>query len=166
MGTDIHMFAEVRKNNKWYPEWTSKFNRGEERRGYYRHEIFPHRSYDTFAILAGVRNGVGFAGCYTGEGFNPISAPRGLPEDVSPYVKHMSDFWGEDGHNHSWLTLAELTSFDWNQRTKVISGGELESVLYKDVAGDLLEDTIPKLTELAAPLDGAEDVRIVFWFDN
>lgn len=39
------------------------------------------RHYQLFAVLAGVRNGVGFAGCKMGEPVKPIALPRGLPED-------------------------------------------------------------------------------------
>jgi hypothetical protein len=70
-----------------------------------------------FAILADVRNGYGFAGCDTGDGFKPIAEPRGLPEDVSPGVKKMSDYWDCDGHSHSYFTLKELLDYDWEQTT-------------------------------------------------
>lgn len=79
---------------------------------------FKRRNYDVFAMLANVRNGRGFAGCDTGDGFVPISEPRGLPDDVTPEVRAESDKWGGDGHSHSWLTLAELLAYDWNQTTR------------------------------------------------
>lgn len=79
-------------------------------------------------MLANVRNGVGFAGCDTGDGFTPISEPRGLPEDVTAEVKEASDRWGVDGHSHSWVILAELLAYDWQgQRTKLrgwVSGSD------------------------------------------
>ena len=71
-----------------------------------------------FAILADVCNGRGFAGCKTGDGFNIIDEPRGLPNDVSSEVKSQAESWDGDGHSHSWFTLAELESFDWDQTTK------------------------------------------------
>ena len=37
------------------------------------------RNYDWFSILANVRNGMGFAGVVTGQGFNYISTPKGVP---------------------------------------------------------------------------------------
>lgn len=40
------------------------------------------RSYNTFAMLADVRNGRGFAGIKTSDGFPVIHEPRGLPADV------------------------------------------------------------------------------------
>lgn len=40
------------------------------------------RSYDTFAMLANVRNGRGFAGVKTSDGFPVIHVQRGLPVDL------------------------------------------------------------------------------------
>lgn len=74
-------------------------------------ELDIDRNYDLFGMLADVRNGRGFAGCETGDGFEPIADPRGLPKDVSDPVKAESDRWDSDGHSHSWLTLAELQAY-------------------------------------------------------
>ena len=49
----------------------------------YNYEPYGDRNYNLFAILANVRNGTAFAGCKTGEGFNPISNPKGVPSDAS-----------------------------------------------------------------------------------
>lgn len=88
--------------------------RGEGKR---REDFYGNRNYDTFAILADVRNGHGFAGVPTGDGFNPIDNPRGVPEDASPeYRKRVADYGG-DGHSHSYFTVAELDAYDWNQKT-------------------------------------------------
>ena len=124
MGCDIHMFCEVRKGGKWekvgevfkdpyyHPdkpedEWNIKFT----------DSPYLMRNYDLFAILADVRNGHGFAGIRTGDRFNAIANPRGLPDDVSEKVKEESDHWGVDGHSRSFFTVAELLAYDWNQQT-------------------------------------------------
>jgi len=70
-------------------------------------------------MLADVRNGYGFAACDTGDGFNPISLPKELPDDVSPEVAVQSESWGGDGHSHTWLTVAELDAYNWEQTTKL-----------------------------------------------
>lgn len=115
MGCDIHAYVEVRNGDVWKSAdvWT-------EEDGWFSANptVYNDRNYSLFAILAGVRNGVGFAGCKTGEGFNPISIPRGLPVDVSFEVKRCSDLWGSDGHSHSWLTIAELKAYNWDQETR------------------------------------------------
>jgi hypothetical protein len=111
--------------------------------------LCPHpykcRNYDLFAILADVRNGRGFAGCKTGQGFNPIAPPRGIPADISPellaeytvsvdddHTPEMLERWvrqgssqrinettvtDPDAHSASWFTVAELDAYDWNQTT-------------------------------------------------
>lgn len=81
----------------------------------------PGRNYDLFAMFANVRNGHGFAGCDTGDGFVPIlgreNPQRGIPNDASDFVKARAFDWGEDGHSHSALTVAELKAYDWDQET-------------------------------------------------
>lgn len=49
-------------------------------------QIYHDRNYDVFGMLADVRNGSGFAGVDTGDGFVPIDVPRGLPDDLSAEV--------------------------------------------------------------------------------
>jgi len=78
-------------------------------------EPYGERNYDLFAMLADVRNGRGFAGVKTGDGFNPIADPKGIPEDASDEAKDFMDSYGGDGHSHSYFTLAELKSYDWDQ---------------------------------------------------
>ena len=99
MGTDIHLTVEVHRDGIWhhvpgdYPD---------------------DRCYDAFAILADVRNGSGFAGVKTGEGFIPISAPRGLPSDITEAARECLS----DEHTPSWLSLRDLLDYDWTQTTK------------------------------------------------
>lgn len=122
MGCDIHLYAEHKKNERWRPLRQPTESRYAEGRKEYPSE-FDDRNYDVFAILANVRNGRGFAGAQTGTGFNPISDPRGLPEDLSAEfaAAHESlddgpSLWFGD-HSHSYLTLAELLDFDYTQTT-------------------------------------------------
>jgi hypothetical protein len=91
-------------------------------RSYYYREIFEEwysgRNYHLFSILADVRNGFGFAGIRTGEGYVPISKPKGFPDDFD--VKEVEGDYGGGwlgDHSFSWLTLRELLEYDWNQTT-------------------------------------------------
>ena len=118
MGCDIHMYAEVKKNNKWSKVgdvfenmWYSKDRELSDWNKPLTDTPYDGRNYDLFAILADVRNGHGFAGCVTGERFNPISEPKGLPDDVSKKIKKESDKWDGDGHSHSYFTVKELLDF-------------------------------------------------------
>lgn len=129
MGTDIHFYVEVFNNGDWIP--ADKWEEDEEyespvKRVDYKNRFYHSRNYDLFAILADVRNGRGFAGVKTSEGFNIISPPRGLPEDVCKEISELSEQWGLDGHSHSWLTVKELMAFDWTQTVKkcgLVNGG-------------------------------------------
>lgn len=68
MGTDIHSIAQVNRDGQW--QTVAVGIDGDQ------------RSYNTFAMLANVQNGYGFAGCRTSTGFPVIHEQRGLPEDL------------------------------------------------------------------------------------
>lgn len=83
----------------------------------YENRFYSCRNYGLFAILADVRNGRGFAGIKTGEGFNPIADPRGVPSDCCEEFRKEQDNYGSDGHSHSYFTVSELMAYDWTQVT-------------------------------------------------
>jgi hypothetical protein len=135
MGCDIHFHMEALKKGKWAeipgplrpcfscadkpePDPKCYWCKG---KGTRHEEWYDGRNYHLFAILASVRNGYGFAGIKTGEGFIPIAPPRGLPEDVSRRVAAESDKWGCDGHSHSWHNLQHLLDYNWDQ-TSTLQG--------------------------------------------
>jgi hypothetical protein len=80
------------------------------------------RNYRAFAVLANVRNGYGFGGFSTGEAIEPISEPRGLPDDMSPELRTKLEKEIEDNEDaeqfrlgdqsFSWVTLKELLEYD------------------------------------------------------
>lgn len=129
MGCDIHMRAEKKTKKGWNlvgrrfpnpyydPEKAKKFE-GDRFSKFYSEpktdEPYDGRNYDLFAILADVRNGRGFAGIDTGDGFKPIDFPRGIPSDASTKYKKIAKRWGEDGHSHSYFTVKELKDYDWH----------------------------------------------------
>ena len=125
MGSDIHLFVEMRIHNRWVSvdtwetdeSWEPDDDEETHLKVPYAARYYNDRNYSLFAILANVRNARGSAGIRTGAGFKPIAVPRGLPPDVSPEVQAEARYWGRDGHSHSWLTLAELLAYDWDQVT-------------------------------------------------
>lgn len=113
MGCDIHFWVErQRPDGQWELA-------GEEDYDTEDHPFTIWRNYNLFSILANVRNGYGFAGVDTGEGFVPIAEPKGLPEGVCSRVRAEHARWEGDAHSTSWFTLAELQAYDWEQVTKL-----------------------------------------------
>ena len=119
MGTDISMYAEVRRNKQWIKVgdkfkngWYRENNPIDDWNKPYTDHPYDSRNYDLFAILADVRNGKGFAGCKTSHGFNPIADPKGLPEDITDEVREKLEDYG---YGYSYFTLKELKDYDWNQ---------------------------------------------------
>lgn len=119
MGTDITMYAEVHKNKKWTKVGSVfknlRYNKERELNKWnqpYTDHSYNGQNYDLFAILANVRNATGIAGGRTTCGFNTISVPKGLPEDISNEVKELLT---NDGYANSYYTLKELKDYNWNQ---------------------------------------------------
>src|SRR5690606_33110864 len=48
---------------------------------------------------------------------NPISEPRGIPEDATNKWLKMCELWQGDMHSHSYLHVSDFNNFDWNQET-------------------------------------------------
>lgn len=76
MGTDIHTIAQLNIPDFRHPERRKQWNTVA------KNIAGEWRNYNCYAVLADVRNGAGFAGVRTGEGWEPISEPRGIPEGV------------------------------------------------------------------------------------
>lgn len=137
MGTDIHgVFQRYDKATGQWHDVPSNYEQA--------------RHYQLFAVLAGVRNGHGFAGVPTGEAVTPIAEPRGLPSDfavdgdVHPLatLEHMDpvrrkyhqadeklEQWMGD-HTHSWLTGDEMLA--WAEKApEVVNTGVLDRAVYE-----------------------------------
>lgn len=98
---------------------------------------YEDRDYDLFWVLGSIHRRPGKIA--------PLACDRGAPEDMSPETRRDLESWDSDAHSASWLTLAELETY---------SGPRDKSRFWtRDLS---------KLHEVGR----AEDVRIVFWFDN
>ena len=122
MGCDIHTYVEVKRNVNSLEKWTTadyyKKNRyyadyPDEGKQYEVVHIYDDRNYGLFSLLADVRN-------YSNN--EPISQPKGLPEDCCDEIRKESDDYGCDGHSHSYFTLKELKDYANNHRTIKRSG--------------------------------------------
>lgn len=134
MGCDIHDYFEIKNGDKWERLITRReelrdllYGPGsderdekmsQEERSKLLDEMWEHpldigRNYDLFAILADVRNGRGFAGIVTGTGFDPISDPKGLPDDCSEGVldeyctKFEPEYYDDDYTEEDWIEQAK-----------------------------------------------------------
>lgn len=119
MGCDIHAAIEYRNGNRWHALLIPNkyFGRWEDEKKMTA-KLPINRDYDLFAILANVRNGHGFAGVKTGDGFDSITGTdtvplRGVPEDISEEAEAVLS--GE--HSPTWVTLSEILAFDWTRST-------------------------------------------------
>lgn len=97
------------------------------------------RNYYLFGILAGVRY----------DRIEPISNPRGVPNDISEAYKEQLKQWEGDAHSKSYLTLKELLDVDWSKYDK-------------EYISDFLT-TIERMKEIDPD---PEKVRCLFFFDN
>ena len=105
MGCDIHMHVEYRHddNGPWYcGDYFRMSNLSKTNLNFICVPIHVHRNYALFATLADVRN-------YGDTKY--IDKPRGLPKDVTDYVKNEYEDWLEDAHSCSYCTLRELIEF-------------------------------------------------------
>lgn len=196
MGCDIHTIAEIKTSKGWLPlksdGRTSTWGTFYEEEPEYL-SPFNWRSYSMFGFLADVRN---YSHC------TPLSEPRGLPDDSehlnspSPYSYDTSPMSGElipenerktiksdllDGgyHSHSFVTLSELLSFDyeqtfWDRRITKQTGpnswngaslaeeGEGKVITYREHLGEGFFKDLELLKSLGEP----ENIRVLFWFDN
>ncbi|CRH24886.1 Uncharacterised protein [Chlamydia trachomatis] len=122
MGCDIHMYVEYKRENQESSQWKNgdyfrineSFGEFEDENKFNQIGLYDKRNYSLFSTLAGVRD-------YS-EKIIPVSEPKGLPDDISDYVKKESDDWEGDGHTHSWLTLKELRDYNNNSPVLHFSG--------------------------------------------
>jgi hypothetical protein len=205
MGTDIHLAVERRDTTtgKWYvvpptaalqtaaraeyERWLNPESKDAGMRQWAQAKVernwYDDRNYETFAMLADVRNARGFAGVDTGDGFTPIAQPRGLPLDMSDELRVPANyyamrecgwanvpddlpvtddddddddrgFWLGD-HSFSYFTVRELQAYDWTQTTKLRGVITLDEFIKREEDGA----TGPPATYCG----GVSGQRIVTW---
>ncbi len=130
MGTDIIYLAEKRVGDHWEPAFDTYYEPDDpDEPRFLDHEgefyFGAERNYELYQILAGtVDKETGL----TSRGFEPISPPRGYPDDLSDAVREQ---WGiprdPAGHSRSsddgsWLLLKELIDFPWQEKQRTFVG--------------------------------------------
>ena len=113
MGTDIHSIAQVKRDGEWVTVAVGVAG--------------DSRSYNTFAMLANVRNGTGFAGVRTSTGFPVIHEPRGLPDDLER----------DEDHGVIVDKTQLVCAWDWDGKEQPIDSAEARRVSYLEDDGCL-----------------------------
>jgi len=160
MGCDIHVYVEVKINDKWKHVDSlihDKYNEGVSDLEYLssphqvREHLFENRNYTLFGLLAGVRD----------NSLSPIAPPRGIPDDTSDTIR---ETWELDGdHTPHYYTLVELESVKVNKLPKY-SRTNLGYFFYKNSKEP---SPLMKLQRIRDKYKvNSEQVRIVFWFDS
>lgn len=159
MGCDIHSYAERKVGDKYEIITGETFCDGRE--------PFSWRAYGVFGFLANVRN-------YSD--VTPIAERRGWPADASEGANEVYEEWAGDAHSASWLAVAELASFDYDQpmedrrvsrqisenlwsgaETAEAGGGRMTT--FRDFLGAGFFHDLKTLQDIGAD-------RILFFFDN
>ena len=149
MGADIHLVIETK--SKYGRGWIGVYNNGWKYPNtfakYGNLDTVDGRNYQFFAVLAGVRG--------------PGPDPLGLPEDASSMTLEYSDYWGADGHSHSFMSLRDFA------KQRLLAEGKSVDLLREKISGE--QDKLIK-ERIGFPIDDNEDLlddyRVVFWFDN
>lgn len=164
MGCDIHMYVEYTRDayKGWHcGDYFHKRDPYNDKEDASRIELYDDRNYPLFAVLANVRN--------NGD-YQCIDSPRGLPEDVTPYVKSEYESWGIDAHSCSYLTLREIYEFQTNNNPTSFMGYPILKTIIDRLIRRADELWLTYDFEWKDPspevLKKGEQIRIVFWFDN
>jgi hypothetical protein len=108
MGTDISYHAERRTKGGWEVCLGDELDECGQP-CHLRFYCGEERNYALFAILAGVKR-------LTNGGIEPIVPPRGFPADSPVVGSRAAEPESFDSHNRTWLILAELLQFPWQEK--------------------------------------------------
>jgi len=136
MGCDIHLHTEIKIKSEWHCYSSPDIKRW----------------YKLFAKMANVRNRHNYI-------IEPLSEPKGLPDDISIITQLSYNDWEEDAHSMSWLNAEEIKELEdwlWEQH-KTQDGYHYPEEEWGYLFGN------PYSSYKDTP---AEDIRFVFWFDN
>lgn len=137
MGCDIHAHFEIKVDGEWL------------------HFSQPsiQRNYSLFARIANVRN-------YYENAIEPISKPKGLPEDISKTTKLCFAYWEDDAHDTTWLNAGEIE--------QMCKFAEAEDKLFEHKQlGYLFENGWGDWKDYPKSYPSfIQDIRFICWFDN
>lgn len=140
MGCDIHLHSEIMVNGVWH----------------HHNKAQIERSYLLFSKMANVRN--------EGE-VDPITLPKGLPENVTFSTNLYLQKSPEDYHSHSWLNAEEIKElFQWfDEQTNPFFERRRMNLMFGYLFGGSFGDFLRFKSDFP---EYVEDIRFIFWFDN
>jgi hypothetical protein len=191
MGANIHIFAEIKKADKWERLTEKIFPDG----GRKNDAPFDWRSYGMFGFLANVRNyssipplgelkGLPYDSEYLNTKLEkPSSFNYGYFDNGTAYTRKEEIEKDVDYYSKTFYTLKELIEFDYDKTfeylrytevTKMPNGGVFSNgadiaekgkgkiITFREFLGESFFECIEIMKTLGEP----ENVRIVFWFGN
>jgi|TARA_B110000495_G_C22718523_1_gene422187 hypothetical protein len=148
MGCDIHLYKEKKENDIWVTadiNWKVDHEYPDDVPDIPVEQNNINRNYDLFGLLADrVRTH-----------FDYSFKVQGLPTDACLLVKNISERWGIDAHNHSYISLNELR----RMAVDLLLMGN-SSITKWQLRG------ISNILKLFPDDVDGDDYRVVFWFDN
>lgn len=138
MGTDAHGWIELRTEPGlfWQPMVAV--------------DVLPFRDYVVFGSVFGVRWGSSDPQC------EPFAAYRGVPADVSAYVRSEIEVEGAGQHHHSWVLWSELQNTWLATDVRSPLGGHMTMEWF----------ALRGMMAVLAEYYGGENVRLVVWFNS
>lgn len=194
MGADIHIFAEIKKADKWeklieeiFPDYFGFTHLASA--------PFDRRSYNVFGFLADVRNYSNSPNLGENKGLpddseylnESLERPReynyGYVNNGMAYTRKEAIEKDIDYHSCGYYTLRELVEFDYEntfedlrytETKKLPNGGSISNgaAIVEPGKGtittfrEFLGEGYFKDIEILKRLGDLDSVRIVFWFDN
>lgn len=148
MTTQIHVYSELRENQRWVATERDTYKEYEPNRfGWTKvtmNKVSCPENYSFYGLLLkGARSSWPWS-----------FEQRGMPKDVSEEVRNACDSFGFESYGHSHLTLKDLVE----KYLELMASGEEAKPLMAH-----LRLLIQSLSELS---EDHSSIRIVFWFDN
>lgn len=144
MGCDIHVALEGRPSGEktWWPLAT---------------DVYIMRNYPLFGALAGVRNTT----------IEPVSAPRGLPQDITEQTQSFYEDCAAGAHSASWVSYSELAQAFERARDAWRHYYEAKRRTATSEVDQWIDTSVQAILDYLATYAAIGfETRMVFFFDN
>ena len=160
MGTDINYIFQKKNVDHWETiDGLDMDIHFPDEGGYVEGDYYIGRNYLLFAVLAGVRNGYGFAGVYRHEPLQPIAEPRGFPDGIKSWHHEPSytpyGYGCDEPDENVYLDLGDH-SFTWLTSTEILDWFSKEHFIY--IHGIVSVEDYHKWDKISEPNVQASDI--------